>query len=124
MLVNAHILYKLRYSLTRGDKYFALREFREGVARVWGQNQVIDDDMNVEEDTKEESCSASYPHIPAILTEKEDRVRRKICKNKSRYCCIKCSKDAGKNVCLCPPQAYVPHGYSNSCWVKWHKNGQ
>jgi len=80
--------------------------------------------MDTEEGEIEENCSDSHPHVPAILQEKADRVRCKECNVLSRYCCIGCSKLAGKKVCLCLPQANVQYGYSNSCWAKWHNGGQ
>ena len=110
MVVNAHILYKNHFNVTRGDPYFSLVEFIERVARAWGSRCV----------SNAKFASNKIPrtgsHTPIIFnhvkSDKDMRHKCFVCKRKTMHCCREC----GAYVCM----DIHTSNEAESCWETYH----
>ena len=93
MVVNAHILYKNHFNVTRGNPYFSLVDFIERAARAWGSRCVSNANF-----ASNKFCIGSHTPIIFNYMKSDEDMRHKcfVCQRKTMHCCREC----GTFVCM------------------------
>ena len=123
MVVNAHILYKQTYRLTRNDEYFSLKDFKAAIVKDWGSSQIT---RQATKKGKYQTTAASLAqnsqrmHTPMVQADQfasstgariDMRKRCTQCKNKTKFYCSDCDKF----VCV-----DLSVDIEETCWSKLH----